>query len=299
MGELESIRTFLSVADERSFAAAARRMGATPASVTRTVARLEERLGVQLLLRTTRQVSLTAAGAAYAARVRPLAEAIASAAEDTRDLHGATSGLIRISAPASLGVRLLPDVLSQFAILYPETRVALNLWDGMVDILEADFDLAVRVSGPPSDKSTIWRKICPVPRVIVAAPRHLAARGMPQSPDDLAGHACLGYSETAQPETWHLSRGDSHRAHVAKGGFTANNGDLLARLAVNGEGLALLPRFIVAGDLAAGRLVEVLAGWTAPDLWLTLYYPPYDRLPPRVATFSDFFERHVQEAQPL
>ncbi len=89
--------------------------------------------------------------------------------------------------------------------------------------------------------------------------------------------------------------GQSRRSHKAQGTFSANNGDLLARLALNGEGIALLPRFIVAGDLEAGRLVEVLPDWTVPEIWLTLYYPPYDQLPLRVATFSDFFETHVKE----
>lgn len=299
MGELESIRTFLAVAELRSFSAAARVLAMTPAAVTRSVAALEDRLGVQLLLRTTRQVALTAAGAAYAARVTPLAGGLAEAAQDTRDLHGATAGVIRVSAPLSLGLRVLPAVLSQFAAIHPQTRVALNLSDGFVDILAADFDLAIRISGPPADKSTVWRKICRVPRLLVAAPSWLLAQGTPRTPADLPGAACLSYSEEARDEIWLLTRGADQHSHRAQGTFSANNGDLLARLAVQGEGVALLPRFIVEADLAAGRLVQVLPDWAPPEIWLTLYYPPYDRLPPRVATFSDFFAVHVLETRPL
>lgn len=299
MGELESIRVFLEVAEQHSFAGAARRLGLTPASVTRTIAALEGQLGVQLLVRTTRQVSLTSAGAVYAARVAPLARGLSLAAEETREAQGLTTGSIRISAPLSLGLKVLPSVLSQFAALYPQTHVALKLSDSFVDIVEEDYDLAIRISGPPDDKSTIWRKICKVPRVLVAAPACLTRLGTPQTPDDLGGFPCLSYSAEARQEVWGLSRGASQRSHKADGPFSANNSDLLARLVQNGEGIALLPRFVVTDELDSGRLVEVLPDWTAPDIWLTLYYPPYEQLPLRVATFSDFFETHVKETRPL
>lgn len=299
MGELESIRIFLAVAEQRSFTGAARQLGMTPASVTRTVAALEARLGVQLLLRTTRQVSLTAAGAAYAARVAPLAAGLAEAAEETRERHGLTSGLIRVSAPMSLGLKVLPPILSQFAALHAQTHVALTLSDSFVDILAAEYDLAIRISGPPADKSTVWRKICRVPRLLVASPAYLQARGTPRTPDDLRDFACLSYGAEARDEIWDLAKGQARRSHKARGGFSANNGDLLAQLAANGEGIALLPRFIVEAELASGALEPVLADWSAPDIWLTLSYPPYERLPLRVATFSDFFEVHVKETRPL
>lgn len=298
MGELESIRVFLAVAEQRGFAGAARVLSMTPASVTRSVAALEERLGVQLFVRTTRQVSLTSAGAVYAARVAQPVAALADAAEATRESQGLTSGLIRLSAPMSLGLKVLPAVLSQFAAIHPQTKVALTLSDSFVDIVEDDYDLAIRISGPPTDKSTIWRKITRMPRLLVAAPAYLSARGAPQVPEDLGAHHCLSYSDGATPEEWKLSRGQSHRTHVAAGTFCANNGDFLARLAAGGEGIALLPRFIVEDDLATGRLVQVLPEWDMPEIWLTLFYPPYDRLPLRVATFSDFFEQYVTQTSP-
>lgn len=299
MGELESIRVFLTVAAQQSFAGAARQLGMTPASVTRTVAALEAQLGVQLLVRTTRQVSLTSAGAGFAARVTPLAEGLAKAADETREGQGITSGRLRISAPLSLGVKVLPAVLSQFAALYPQTHLDVSLSDRFVDIVDEGYDLAIRISGPPSDKSTIWRKICRVPRLLVATPAYLRARGTPQQPEDLAGHDCLGYRDDLGEDVWHLTNGKRQRAHKAEGRLSANNGDLLAALVLKGEGIALLPRFIAEADLAAGRLGAVLPDWSAPEIWLTLYYPPYAQLPLRVATFSDFFETHVNETCPL
>lgn len=299
MGELESIRVFLAVATQKSFAGAARQLGLTPASVTRTVAALEARLGVQLLVRTTRQVSLTSAGAAYAGRVAPLAKELAEAADETREGQGVASGRLRISAPLSLGIKVLPAVLSQYAARYPQTSVDVNLSDRFVDIVDEGYDLAIRISGPPSDKSTIWRKICKVPRLLVATPAYLRARGAPQQPEDLAGHACLGYRDDLGEDVWHLSDGARQRSHKAQGRLSANNGDLLAGLVLNDEGIALVPRFIVEADLAAGRMVAVLPDWSAPEIWLTLYYPPYEQLPLRVSNFSDFFEAHVTEACPL
>lgn len=295
MGELESIRVFLTVAELQSFAGAGRRLGMTPASVTRTVAALEARLGLQLLVRTTRQVSLTSAGAVYASRVMPLAAGLEKAADETREAQGITSGRLRISAPLSLGVKLLPAVLSQFGALHPQTSVDVSLSDRFVDIVEEDFDLAIRISGPPSDKSTIWRKICRVPRILVATPDYLRARGTPQQPKDLGVHDCLGHRDDMGEEVWQFFNGKRQQSHKAEGRLSANNGDLLAGLVLNGEGIALLPRFIIEADLAAGRVAAVLPDWSAAEIWLTLYYPPYERLPLRVATFSDFFEAYVNE----
>lgn len=296
MGELEAIRTFLTVADQSSFTAAARLLGMTPASVTRTISALEEELGVQLLLRTTRKVSLTSAGAAYAGRVAPLAQAIARATEETRDLQKVTAGSIRVSAPMSLGMKVLPAVLSQFSIIHPKTSVAIDLSDRFVDIVEENYDLAIRISGPPTDKSTIWRKIRPVSRLLVASPHFLERHGVPKRPEDVNGLECLSYNDQSKNEVWELSRPGQTRSVEARGRFSVNNGDFLCSLAVAGEGIALLPRFIVQGDLDAGRLVEVLPGWSTPEIWLTLYYPPYAQLPLRVATFSDFFEAFIKES---
>lgn len=299
IGELEAVRVFLAVAEKRGFAAAAAVLGMTPSAATRAVAALEARLGVQLFIRTTRTVALTAAGALYAERVRPLTAGLEQAAQETRETQGLVAGALRIAAPLSLGLKVLPSVLTQFGLVHASVRVALSLTDSFVDILDGSVDLAIRISGVPTDKSTIWRKLCPVPRLLVAAPGYLSARGAPDSPDDLAEHELLAYGTDPAGESWELRQGDKRSTIRAAGRFRADSGDLLAELAVNGEGIALLPRFIVADALASGRLVPVLETWLPGDLWLTLFYPPYERLPLRVATFSDFFEIHVTQTQPL
>ncbi|HEY0212131.1 MAG TPA: LysR family transcriptional regulator [Paenirhodobacter sp.] len=292
MHELKALRTFLLAAQKRNFAQVAREMDTTPASVTRTIAALEQDLGVQLFVRTTRQVALTSDGAVFAARIEPAVQMLGAAQADLRNAHKVDAGRLRISAPMSLGQRILPQILSGFRASYPKIQVEVALTDQMLDIVEQDFDLAIRISGPPSDKFTIWRKICAVRRIFVAAP------GTPWAevghPTDIAPDACLGYSTDSRGETWHLSDGNAAATVSAGRAISANNGEVLANMAVEGAGVAMLPLFIVAEDLRRGRLVQVLHRWTPPQLWLTLYYPPFQTLPPRIAAFSDFFEHEVK-----
>lgn len=299
MSNINAIQIFLAVAEHRSFVSASRHLAMTPPAVTRAVSALEDQLGVQLLLRTTRQVSLTSAGAAYAARVAPLIKGLTEAAEELHEGHGQAAGLIRINAPMSMGERMLPDVISQFRTLYPQVSLALTLTDRHIDILSEKVDLAIRISTQPKDKLTIWRKITKVRRCFVAAPRYLSQFGIPESVEDLGRHCLLSYDAEAGPETWDVTNGSKRRRVMAGDVLSSNNGDLIAKLAVNGEGIAMLPQFIIDEHLKSGALLQVLQDWHPPQLWLTLYYPPYDRLPMRLVTFSDFFEKYVTEARPI
>ncbi|MEM1238007.1 MAG: LysR family transcriptional regulator [Pseudomonadota bacterium] len=294
MDDLRPIRTFLEVADQQSFSGAARSLGLTPASVTRIVAALERDLDRQLLVRTTRQVSLTSDGALIAARYRPL---LAEFDDTTRGILSETApdaGHLRINAPLSLGLQLMPDVTSKFRAAYSNITLDVHLTDALIDVISDYCDLAIRVSGPPTDKSTIWRKIREVPRYAVASPA-LFPNSPPQSPDDIDPALALSYSPDREAERWHFSRGSAKRTLRAGQLISANNGDLLQSLAVQGHGICVLPDLLVADALANGSLIRILPDWSLPPLWLTLFYPPYEKLPPLVATFSDFFESYVAE----
>jgi DNA-binding transcriptional LysR family regulator len=250
---------------------------------------------VQLLVRTTRRVSLTGAGRQYADDVRTAVGEIDRANAQVRERQNVLQGLLRVSAPLSLGLRFLPRAVAQFRLLYPYVDLKLNLTDQFVDILGEDFDMALRVSGPPDDKSTIWRKICVVPRLLVASPAYLLRMGEPKSPDDLAEHQCLGYSHFAGGADWSLrngATGEARTTHVSLP-IECDNGDALCELAALGEGVALLPRFIVAAHLENGGLARVLSQWEPPEIWLTALYPPYESLPVKVLTFTKFIEQIV------
>ncbi|MGY6549621.1 MAG: LysR family transcriptional regulator [Roseinatronobacter sp.] len=299
MDDLKPIRVFLETAHQRSFAAAARRLGMTPATVTRTIARLERDLGTQLLVRSTRSVALTADGAAVMARLEGLVAAFDTASAELRATHAPDRGQLRVTAPLSFALRVMPPLLAQFRREWPGVDLQMTLRDRLEDVMEGHHDLAIRISAPPRDKTTIWRRICAVPRAIVAAPGLLLQTGQPQRPEDLDPALCLGYASGDATETWRLSRAGQTRQIAAGPGFVTNNGDLLAELAQDGAGFVLLPEFIVAPALQSGALVRVLHEWQAPQLWLSLTYPAYDRLPPLVARFSEHFEQGLRDVDGL
>jgi DNA-binding transcriptional LysR family regulator len=294
-GQLERMRVFLSVAELRSFAAAARRLQLSTSAVTRHVGELERELGAQLLVRTTRRVSLTRPGEDYAKAVKAILEEVETANALAKQTQGALTGELRVSAPLSLGVKLLPPALARFRAAHPQLRLSLDLSDRFVDVVGEGFDMALRVSGPPSDKSTIWRKICIVPRLLVASPGYLRTRRAPRSPRDLTEHACVGYSNLAAPDRWSFTHAPSKKRQTVRlsFGFECDNGDVAAEMAALGEGIALLPRFIVAKYLETGTLTPVLPAWSAPEIWLTAFFPPYDALPGRVEAFARFVERWI------
>lgn len=295
-GKIQLIEAFAEVARRASFSAAARALNLSPPAVTRLVAELETDLGVQLLVRTTRKVALTTAGEAYLERAVAALAQLRAADDFVRQEQNMLAGRLRVSAPLSFGLRYLATAVSRFRVLYDRINLMLELDDRMVDIVAEDFDMALRISGPPADKSTIWRKIAPVPRLMAASPEYLARQGRPDHPLDLRQHNCLGYSNLAGGMSWVLRHGGKEETVPSSGFcFTCNNGDVLADLAELGEGIVLLPRFIIGERLAEGRLVEVLPAWKSPEIWLTGYYPPYQKLPAKVETFTRFIEDAMGE----
>ena len=293
MQDLKPIRVFLEVAKLQSFAAAARALHLTPASVTRIVARLEDDLGQQLLVRTTRKVSLTSAGALVASRYQSLIEAFDRVDEDLNREMQPFRGRIAINAPVSFGLRLLPPLLERFSLAYPNVDLSIQLTDRLVDVVTESCDLSIRLSAPPKDKSTIWRKLCKVPLRAVAAPGLFGRIAVPQTPEDLPSRLCLSYGADESPEVWNFRKGAVRRAVTAGTAIHTNNGDLLYALARAGVGITVLPEFLVAEGLKRGEVVAVLPDWSLPQLWLSLFYPPYEVLPPLVATFSDFLEAYL------
>lgn len=291
MNDYKALRTFLLAAEKRNFAQVARELDMTPAAVTRAIAALEAELGVQLFVRTTRQVSLTTDGAIFAAQIQPAVKTLEDARREVMNAHKADEGRLRISAPTWFGKAVLPPILSGFKERYPKMSFEISLSDGLVNIVDDDYDLAIRISSQPSDKFTIWRKIRVVPRILVAAPGSRFVEM--QHPNQLTPDDCLAYSGESRRENWVLSDGGSSMTISAGRAFSANSGEVLADMAADGAGVAMLPGFHIAEHLRTGRLVQVFKGWVPPELWLTLYYPPYQALPPRIASFSKFFEEQV------
>jgi len=290
---MKPVRVFLEVAHHLSFSKAAAALKMTPASVTRIVAGLEERLNQQLLLRTTRQVSLTAAGRIVVERYSAIVQDFDQVTEDLMRTSRPDFGRLRLNAPLSLGMRVLPELIESFHLAYPQVDVQVDLTDRLVDIIASECDLAIRVSGPPKDKSTIWRKLCEVPRFLVAAPALFDRVERPRTPDDLNPSQMLSYSDDGAPELWELRNGAEKRILRAGTHVVSNNGDFLYGLACAGGGICLLPDFLVRDGLDRGDVEIVLPDWTPPSLWLTLFYPPYQQLPPVVSSFANFAESYI------
>lgn len=291
--DLKPIRVFLAVVEHESFSGAAETLKIAPASVTRIIAQLEQDLGTQLLVRTTRKVGLTSSGASLAARCRPIIDAFDDLMDEVVRAEKPDEGRLRITAPVSLGLQVVPDLLAGFRLAYPRVSLDIQFTDTLVDVISENCDLAIRVSGQPKDQTTIWRKLCEVPRHAVASPGFLERAGPITSPADLRPEWMLSYSASSEAELWEFSKGGVKRTRRAGCHIVSNNGDFLCALARNGEGIAVLPDFIVEKGLHEHQVVEVMPDWKVSSLWLTLAYPPYVRLPPLVGLFAEYFESFI------
>lgn len=287
-GQLGAMAVFARVIEAESFSSAARELGLSKSAVSKQIARLEDELGVRLLNRTTRRLSLTEAGTAfYEGCRRVVAEAEAAELAVTQ-LAAAPRGRLKVNAPMSFGVREVGPALPEFMACYPELSVELVLNDRVVDLVEEGFDIAVRIARL-GDSSLIARRLAPCRHVLCAAPDYLAVRGTPRSVEDLKEHDCLQYSYQHSGEAWHLSGPGGEQQVRVRGRLRVNNGDALLTAALGGLGVALLPSFICGDDLRAGRLVHLLAEWGGPaETAVYAVYPASRNLSPKVRVLVDF-----------
>jgi len=295
LDELPSLAVFAHVVRENGFAAAGARLGLSRSAVSKHVARLERRLGTQLLRRTTRRLSLTEAGQSLYERAAPLLDLVAGAEAEVGRLAGAARGTLRVSAPMSFGQRHLAPLLAEFLRAHEGLRVELRLDDAIVDLIEGGFDCAVRI-GELADSSLTARRLAPARRVVCGAPEYLERRGVPQTPDDLRRHDCLGYTYQASRAGWPFVHGKRQRTVRIDGRLEANNGEVLRAAALAGLGLALLPTFIVGDDLRAGTLRPVLQRWCNWNGSVHAVWPATRHTPPKVRAFVDFLARRCGDA---
>lgn len=288
MDWLAAIDAFMRVAELGSFSAAARRLNLSKSVVSRQVATLESELGVRLLQRTTRSLTLTEAGRSYLERTTRIVADLEEANLAVGHLQAAPRGRLRVAAPMSFGFLHLAQALPDFLAAYPDLSIDLAMSDRFVDLVDEGYDVAVRIGALP-DSSLIARRLAPIRIVACASPAYLAQRGTPQTPDDLRNHDCLSNSNIPQPQEWRFLRPDGTPWRVeVRGRIAANNGDALRVAALRGLGLVRLPSFIIGEDLRAGALVTILDGFNPPDTALHAVYPPGRHLSPKVRAFVDF-----------
>lgn len=295
MDRIDVIRAFARVVEEGSFAAAARSLGVTRSAVSKHIRALEDELGAQLFRRSTRKVSPTETGLAFHERCLVVLAEMDAAFQAVDRIQGEARGRLRINAPMSLGTLHLSRIVADFMVRHPDVQVELALNDRFVDPIEEGFDVTIRVARPRHPTSLVTREIAPARRVLCASPAYLAAAGEPAHPGDLTRHRCLHYGHLETGSAWALSGPTGEVSARIRCVMWSNNGDVLKDAALAGQGIAMLPTFIVGPDLQEGRLRTVLCDYRPPDVVLCAMYPRHRHLTAKVRSFVDFLARRIPD----
>lgn len=288
-----ALALFAAVVEQGSFSAAGRALDMSPSAVARAVDRIEKRLGVRMLLRSTRALSLTAEGQAYLQVARRILADLDDAEQQIAN-QGSPRGRLRVSAALSHGRLCVVPLLGRFAALFPDILVDIALTDTLVDIAAGQADVAVRF-GPLPDSTLTARKLGETRRVIVASPDYLAQHGAPEIPEDLLQHNCLNFNFRRAEPVWPFRRGDQDFTLSVKGSIEANNGETLGQLAAAGVGIARVGAFSVVDAIAERRLVPVLEAFNPGDVeQIHAIFVGGTTIPARVRVFVDFLASNLR-----
>jgi DNA-binding transcriptional LysR family regulator len=285
--ETHELVAFHSVVKHSSFAKAAEELSLSPSGVSRIVTRLEERLGVRLVQRTTRSLSLTEAGAAFYARASQILADLLDAEAEVQKATATPRGNLRITASLLFGQLYIAPLLDEILALYPELAIDLTLTNRFVDIIDEGIDLAIRI-GALSDSRLIARRLCANKRVLVASPQYLARRGVPKHPDELAEHEIVLYTGFARPREWKLIGPDGPVSVTLSGRISTNNIEVLADTAKKGLGITVGPTMSVNEALMSGELVRVLEDYEFEQSAIFAVYPSARQLSTKVRAVVDF-----------
>lgn len=284
---------FVRVAELGSFSAVAREKGIARSIVTRRIAQLEQTLGIKLMIRSTRRLTLTSAGSAYLEKCREILDLVESAETELAEDHQTLRGAIRLSLPLSFGIKRLAPFLLEFAQRHSEVRLEMNYNDRRVDLIAEGMDLAIRVTRRLAD-SDIVRKIGTVRMLVAASSGYLARRGAPRHPADLLDHDCLSYTGGSAFDTWQFIVDGVPAEFPVRARILANNGDVLNQAAIGGMGITYQPDFIVSDSIAAGRVTPILADYPPPELGVYVMLPSNRQIPYRVRALIDFLADQLE-----
>ena len=298
--DLSVLQTFVDVVNQGSFAAVARERNIDPSSVSRAIAALEKELGIRLLQRTTRQLSLTEAGMTYFQRIEPLVEEMQQAIAIATDLSGTPKGTLRVTASVSFGLTCIVPLLPKFRTHYPDLTVDLVLTDTNVDLLTERIDLAIRL-GLLADSTLIAQRLMPTRYYVCASPTYLKQQGTPPTPEAIADHNCLLFPLAGFRSQWRFKlqhlQDQRELAVLVQGDTMISNAIALRQCAIAGMGLALLPNWLIDSYLQNGTLVDVFPDYdvTATDFstaaWLV--YPSRTYVSLKVRAFIEFLKQSL------
>ena len=291
MDIVSGMRVFTAVVEAGSFAGAADRLDLSRGMATRYVAQLEAHLGVRLLNRTTRKLSLTEVGSDYYQRASQILAMVEEAEISAAQEALVPRGTLRMTTSIGFGVPHLGRAITAFLQRHPGVDVELTLNERAVDLVEEGFDLSVRVA-TQIDPGLVTRRLAAARTVACASPGYLKKRGTPESPEQLAGHNCMTYAHTNWQNEWRFRRNGVERRVRISGNLRGNNGNIVVNAAIEGLGVILEPDFLVFEALRQKRLVRILSDWETDELSVFAVYPNRKYLPPKVRSFIDFLVEH-------
>ena len=285
---MTALTVFRNVVELGSFAEASRKLGLSPAAVSKNVSELEAHLATRLINRTTRRMSLTEAGALYFDRVAQILDDLEEADGTLLAMQSAPSGLLRVSAPMTVTLVGLSEAIPRFLDRYPELTLDLRLEDRRVNLIEEGFDIALRGSDSLEDSGLIARKLTTMDHVLCAAPSYFESYGRPKKPEEVSQHTCIQFSLSDHATEWTFRR-NSRAVKVPVRSRYKVSSSLAVRDALRaGFGLSLIPRMYVEDDLASGRLTTALEDWTPNETFLYAVYPSRRYVVSKVRVFLDF-----------
>jgi DNA-binding transcriptional LysR family regulator len=287
MDKFLEMQTFAAVVDAGSFVKAADALAMSKAAVSRYVGDLESRLGVRLLHRTTRSLSLTEEGQVFHARCKELLSEVDEAEAEITSGIADASGLVRVNAPVTFGIRHLAPLWGEFRAMHPKVTLDVTLVDRVVDLVEEGYDLAIRIATLPNS-TLISKRLSTTRMVLCASPRYLEARGRPRHPAELAEHAIIAYSYWSTKDEWHFDGPQGKVSVRTQACMHTNSGDTCRAAALVHQGVILQPSFLVGEDLLAGRLVELMPEFKSIDLGIYAVYPTRKHVSPKVRVLIDF-----------
>lgn len=305
MDRFAELKTFCTVAACGGFTSAARELGVVASSVTRTVDALEARLGVALLNRSTRSVTLTEAGRAYYDHAQRILEQLDAADDAVTENAADVTGVLRVAAPVSFAALHITPILPDLRVRHPRLRLDLRLSDAAVNLVDESIDVAIRIGGLDPQANLVARRLAGHRRVLCVSPTYLKRHGAPEYAADLARHDCLAFSFADKRHTWRLRRideaDDAAPAPIEEipvnGVIQANNAQVLRQAAIAGLGVAMLAHWLVDADLREGRLVQVLPQYEVNpgpmDVALYALYQSNRRGSHKIRAFVDLLEAHL------
>lgn len=296
MDKFREMQAFAAVADQGSFVAAAGALGTSKAAVSRLVADLEARLGVRLMQRTTRRLTLTTEGHLFLERCR---DALAQIEDAENELQLATTlprGLLRVNVPVTFGNLHLAPLWGEFLALYPQVELDIALADRVVDLVEEGYDLAVRI-GRLASSTLISRQVSSDRSVLCAAPAYLERHGWPRELADLERHHTIGYTYLSTGDRWMFTGPEGEVGVRVRPRLKASSGDTCRAAALAGQGIIQQPTFLIGEDLRAGRLLPILPQWQGQEFGIHLVYPSRRFLPPKMRALLGFLAERLGTAR--